>query len=122
MFGAVDCQLYTAFFGLIPHDANAVFRDVGKADGGQVGFPSSCFHHGQVEKVIDKGEQMFAAGVNILDILLVTGIADGAKALQPHDLRKAVYDIERGSQFVADSGQELRFPRIGPLRRVTRRA
>lgn len=99
-----------------------MFGDVGEAQRGQVGLPASRFHPGQVEKIIDKAEQMFAAGVNILDILPVTGIADGAEALQPHDLRKPMDDIERGSQFVAERGQELRFARIGPLRRLTRRA
>src|SRR5271166_6235222 len=79
----------------------------------------SRFHLRKIEHVLDQGEQMHAALVDVLRVLLVSRSADGPKDLVLHHLAKTNNRVQRRTQLMAYVGEEhrLRFIGIGQLDR-----
>ena len=70
---------------------------------------------GQIEQIVEQRNQMAAGGVNVLEVLLVAVVADGAEALVHHHFGKADDGVERRADLVADLGEEFGFGGRGAL-------
>src|SRR5437667_148992 len=66
----------------------------------------------KIDEVADEREKLIARCVNVLEILAVALVADRPEPFPDHDLGKADDDVQRGPDFVADLGQEIRSIRI----------
>jgi len=63
---------------------------------------------GQVEKIVDEGEKMRAACVDVVHIVSIFGRLDRAMEFVLHQLREAEDGVRRRAQLVAHTGEELR--------------
>ena len=69
----------------------------------------------QVEDLVDQHQQMLAARMDVVGIVLVDGDRMGAEQLRLHHLREAEDGVERRAQLVAHRRQEARLGEIGAL-------
>ena len=66
------------------------------------------FVPGQVERVIDDREQMPSAKNNVVEVVAVGRVAEGAERFRLHDLGKADDGAQRAAQLVAHFGEQIR--------------
>ena len=68
----------------------------------------------QVEDVVDEGQQVLAAAVDVFHVLLLLGAQRPGEAVF-HDLGETDDRVERRAQLVAHVGEELALHAVGPL-------
>ncbi len=73
------------------------------------------FDLGNVQQIVDEVEHMIARTVDVLQVVAVAVIADGAELFIEHQLGKADDRVERCPHLVADTRQKLRLLRGGAL-------
>src|SRR3546814_2447831 len=75
----------------------------------------ACLDLGDVENVVDQGQQVLRALVDVGGIALVLRAAERAQQLALHDFREADDGVQRRAQLMAHVGQELRLGAVGEL-------
>src|SRR3546814_3425749 len=70
-----------------------------------------------IENVVDDGEQVIAALVDVLDVVAVVVAADRPEDLLQDELREADDGVQRRAQLVAHGGQEVALGAVGHLGR-----
>src|SRR3546814_7618590 len=66
-----------------------------------------------IENVVDDGEQVIAALVDVLDVVAVVVVADRPEDLLQDELREADDGVQRRAQLVAHGGQEVALGAVG---------
>ncbi|MNE27925.1 hypothetical protein D3C80_1213490 [compost metagenome] len=70
---------------------------------------------GQVQHLVDQGQQPGAGGADLLQGLMLAMGQGLVRLVQAHQVGKTDDGVQRGAQFVAHAGQELG---LGPVRRL----
>jgi hypothetical protein len=82
-------------------------------------FHAARFDLGEIENFVDQAEEVLGRGEDAVEILHRCGVAAIFGVFLQH-LRIADDGVERGAQFVAHIGQELRLGEIGAFGGVAR--
>ena len=96
-------------------DGTQIVKRLGWIKRGAQEFLAAGFDLGQVENVIDKLKQMFAAVQNVVGVFELARVQCAELGVAKH-LGEANNGIERGSQFVAHIRQKLALRAVGRLR------
>jgi hypothetical protein len=62
--------------------------------------------HGQIEKIVHQRQQMFAARAYVVDVFLVTLIAQRSEILLLEDIGEAENRVQRRAEFMRNIGEE----------------
>jgi hypothetical protein len=68
---------------------------------------------GEVEDVVDDPQQVLPARMDVVEVVLVFGVADRPKHFAAHQFREPENGVERGSQLMAHVGEKLGFCHVG---------
>ena len=91
----------------VANEADCVLGDLFQGDRLELEVHLAGLDFRHVEDVVDQGQKMLPAAMNIACVFLVAGVAHRAIHLVLHDLREAIDGVQRGSQFVGHVGQKL---------------
>ena len=83
------------------------FDDVRHIDRFLKQFQLAGFGFRQIQNVVEQGQEMDAAGVDVDGVLAVALVSQLAEHLVADDLGKTDDGVQRGPQLVADHGQKL---------------
>ena len=105
-------QLDAALDRLLPQHAHGAFQGFPQREAAQVELHLARLHLGEVQDVVDQGEQVPAAGKDVVDVFLLLFVDDAEHLVLQH-LGEADHRIERGAQLVAHVGQEVGLDQVG---------
>jgi hypothetical protein len=85
-------------------------------DGGESEFELARFDLAEIKQVVGEAHDMAAGRVDVLDIVLVTLVADWAETLLQYYFRKAQNRVQGRADLMADLGEKIGLGGAGRLR------
>ena len=102
----------------LPHQGQGIVQGGGQMEPIELQLEPSGLHLGQVEDVVDQGEEMPARGQDVLQVLGLL-LVHLPKHPLGQDLREAEDGVQRGPELVGHVGEELGLVAAGGLQQPT---
>src|ERR1700722_2990858 len=97
------------------HQRHALANDAVGVDGDESEFELARFDLAEIEQIVGKTHHVAAGPVDVLDVVLVTLVADRAETLLQHHFGKAQNGVQGRPDLMADLGQKIRLRGAGGL-------
>src|SRR5215475_11099162 len=91
----------------LTYEGQGVVDGRGQAEVCHLQLHPAGFDLGQIENVVDQGQQVLAGGVDVLQVLVLL-LVELPEHARRHDLREADDGVQRSPELVGHIGQELR--------------